>query len=62
MIKKIIRTLRKTIIAGFMLYAYNVIAAPLNLFIPINVYTILITTIFGVIAIPFLLLLVLIIF
>ena len=54
MIKRIFKLIKKIVIAGFMLYAYNVIMAPLNMLIPINIYTIGLTTIFGIMAIPFL--------
>ncbi|MGI6329456.1 MAG: pro-sigmaK processing inhibitor BofA family protein [Bacilli bacterium] len=54
MFKKIVNLFKKVIIATFILYAYNVILVPLNIMIPINVYTIIIITIFGIIAVPFL--------
>lgn len=62
MIKRIFKLIKKIVIAGFMLYAYNVIMAPLNMLIPINIYTIGLTTIFGIMAIPFLALTLLIVF
>lgn len=62
MLKKILKFIRKIVFAGFILYAFNVIMAPLNLLIPINLYTIGLTTIFGIMAIPFLALILIIVF
>ena len=47
MLKKICCILKKIIISSFILYGYNLIASPINLIIPINIYTIGILTIFG---------------
>lgn len=47
MIKKILELIKKIIFSTFFLYAYNLIAAPLNLFIPINIFTILLLSILG---------------
>ena len=62
MIKKIYKIIKKVVIAGFLLYAYNMIMAPLNLLIPINIFTVIITAIFGILAIPFLVIILLFIF
>jgi hypothetical protein len=62
MIKKGLTILKKIIFAGLILYAYNIIAAPLNLMIPINIYTLLLVATFGVMAVPFLVLVLLVIF
>jgi pro-sigmaK processing inhibitor BofA len=62
MIKKIFKIIKKVVIAGFLLYAYNMIMAPLNLLIPINIFTVIITAIFGILAIPFLVIILLFIF
>jgi len=53
-VKKLLKILRSVIIAPFVLYGYNLIAAPLNMIIPINIYSILVV---GVIGIPGLLML-----
>ncbi len=45
---KWINILKKFIIAPFILYIYNLIALPLNIIIPINIFTILIVGIFGI--------------
>lgn len=46
--KKVINFLKKIVLSIFILYGYNVICQPLGLVIPINAYTILLLTIFGV--------------
>ena len=62
MIKKGLIVLKRIVLAAFMLYAYNLIMAPLNMLVPINIYTISLTALFGLMAIPFLALLLVIIF
>ncbi len=62
MLKNILKLTKKVIFAGFVLYAYNVIMAPLNMLIPINIYTLAFTGIFGIMAIPFLALVLLFVF
>lgn len=57
MFKKIYELIKKIVISAFILYGYNLIAAPINLIIPINIITISVLTIFGI---PSLLLLILI--
>ena len=47
MLKKVFNILKKIIISSFILYGYNLIASPINLIIPINIYTVGILTIFG---------------
>ena len=48
MIKKIGSFLKRIIVSAFILYGYNLIAAPLNIIIPINVITVLLLSIFGI--------------
>lgn len=48
MFKKAVNLIKKIIFSAFFLYAYNLIAAPLNLIIPINVITVSALTILGV--------------
>lgn len=48
MAKKILNILKKIVISGFLLYGYNLISAPLNIMIPINVITVLCLTVLGV--------------
>jgi hypothetical protein len=62
MIKKIIFVIKRVILGGFILYAYNLMAAPLNLLIPINIYTLGLIGIFGISAIPFLALILIIVY
>ena len=44
--KYVIKYLKKIILGGFFIYAYNVIAVTFNLTIPINLFTIIIVGIF----------------
>lgn len=46
--KKILGLLRNLILAPFIIYIYNLIAAPLNLIIPINLITVLIIAFLGI--------------
>lgn len=51
MLKKIFNVLKRIVISAFVLYGYNLIASPLNLVIPINVFTVGILTVLGMPAI-----------
>lgn len=51
MLKKVLNLLKRIVISAFILYGYNLIAAPLDLVIPINILTVGILTIFGIPAI-----------
>lgn len=62
MIKKIFSILKRVIIGGFVLYAYNLMASPLGLLIPINIFTLGTIGIFGITAIPFLALILIIVY
>ncbi|MCM1370440.1 MAG: pro-sigmaK processing inhibitor BofA family protein [Clostridium sp.] len=48
MLKKIFKILKKIVLSCFLLYGYNLIAAPLGVLIPINLITVCFVTIFGV--------------
>jgi SigmaK-factor processing regulatory protein BofA. len=48
MIKKLYQFIKKIIVSSFFLYGYNLIAAPLNLFIPINLITVLLLSVLGI--------------
>lgn len=48
MLKKIYKLFKKMIVSAFILYSYNLISAPLNLIIPINIYTVSILTVLGI--------------
>lgn len=48
MLKKILSLLKKIVFTCFLLYGYNLIAAPIKLIIPINFITVGAITIFGV--------------
>ena len=47
MLKKIFKIIQKLIFSILFLYAYNLIAAPIDIIIPINVLTVLVIMIFG---------------
>jgi len=47
MLKKILKVVKKIIMAILIIYTYNVIALPLNVTIPINIFTVLIVVILG---------------
>ena len=51
MLKKIFNLFKRVIISAFVLYGYNLIVSPINLIIPINVFTVGILTVFGLPAI-----------
>lgn len=46
--KTILNIIKKIVLAPFILYIYNLIASPLNLLIPINVFTIIVVGILGI--------------
>ena len=48
MFKKIFNIIKKFIVAVLLIYAYNKMALPLDLFIPMNLFTILLVTLFGI--------------
>ena len=48
MIKKLFVLIKKFIVAALLIYAYNKIALPSSLFIPMNIITILLVTFCGI--------------
>lgn len=48
MIRKILNIVKKFIVAVLLIYAYNKMTLPLDLFIPMNVFTILLVTFCGI--------------
>lgn len=48
MLKKILKIIKKIILSVFILYGYNLISQPLNLIVPINIYTVLLLSVFGI--------------
>ena len=48
MLKKIFDMFKKFILAVLLIYAYNKMALPLNMFIPMNVFTILMVMFCGI--------------
>lgn len=49
----IFKIIKKVFTALFTLFAFNMMINPLNIVIPINIYTIFITVVFGLMALPF---------
>lgn len=62
MIKRIFKLISKIIISIFILYGFNLIAAPINIIIPINIITVLALTILGIPALVALILILVIVF
>ena len=48
---KINKFIKNTILRTFLIYTYNIIAVNFNLMLPINVWTILVVGLFGIIGI-----------
>lgn len=51
--KLIFNILKKVVFSGFTLFAFNMMVKPLNFIIPINLITVIFTSIFGIMALPF---------
>lgn len=51
--KKIFNFVKKIVLSGFTLFAFNIMVSPLNINIPINVITILFVAFFGLMSLPF---------
>lgn len=47
MIKKFFQFFKRIIVSGFVLYGFNLIVAPLNIMIPLNMITVLALSILG---------------
>ncbi len=62
MLKKIFNIIKKIVVSAFILYGYNLLVGPLNLYIPINIITVLLLTIFGIPALISLIVILLIVF
>lgn len=48
MIKKIFSLVKKIILSFLLIYAYNKLTLPYDLFIPINIFTVALVTILGI--------------
>ena len=48
MLKKFLKIIKKIIFSTFLLYGYNILATPLNILIPINLFNIGIISILGI--------------
>lgn len=62
MVKKIFGVIKKIILSSFILYGYNLIAAPLGLIIPINLITVVLLTLLGMPALFSLIIILLMVF
>ena len=50
---KILKVVKKIVLSGFTLFAFNLKVSPLNFLIPINTFTVIFTAIFGILSLPF---------
>lgn len=50
---KILKVVKKIVLSGFTLFAFNLMVSPLNFLIPINTFTVIFTAIFGILSLPF---------
>lgn len=48
MLKKIFNIIRKLVVAVLLIYAYNKLAVPFNVVIPINIITVLLVSLGGI--------------
>ena len=48
MFKFLIKSLKKVIVSALFIYAYNVMAVPINIIIPINLVTVFLVSILGI--------------
>lgn len=48
MFKKIFKLIKRIILSIFILYGYNLISQSFGMIIPINIYTVLLLSIFGI--------------
>ncbi|MDO4394460.1 MAG: pro-sigmaK processing inhibitor BofA family protein [Mycoplasmatota bacterium] len=48
MFKKIFNIIKKIVVAVLLIYGYNKLALPLDIVIPMNIFTILLVTLFGI--------------
>jgi len=48
MIKKFFQFFKRIIVSGFILYGFNIIVAPLNIMLPLNIITVLALAILGI--------------
>ena len=48
MLKKVINILKKIILSVLLIYTYNKLALPLDVFVPINLFTVIFVSICGI--------------
>ena len=51
--KFLFKFIKKIVVSGFTLFTFNMMIAPLNIVIPINLFTIGFTCVFGLLSLPF---------
>ena len=62
MLKRLFKIIKRIIVSIFLLYGYNLIAAPLDFIIPINIITILLLSLLGIPALLSLIVVLIIVF
>ena len=62
MFKKLFNLIKRIVISAFVLYGYNLLVAPINLIIPINIITVSLLTIFGLPALFSLIIILIVVF
>ena len=50
---KILKVVKKIVLSGFTLFAFNLMISPLNFLITINSFTVIFTAIYGILSLPF---------
>ena len=50
---KILNVVKKIVLSGFTLFAFNLMVSPLNFLIPLNTFTVIFTAKFGILSLPF---------
>ena len=51
--KILFKIVKRFVVSSFTLFAFNMMISPLNIVIPINLFTVLFTSLFGLLALPF---------
>ena len=51
--KLLFNVMKKIVFSGFTLFVFNIMVKPLNFIIPINVFTLIFISVFGIMALPF---------
>lgn len=51
--KSLFNIIKRIIMSSFSIFLFNMMISPLNIVIPINIFTILFSSLFGIMALPF---------